>query len=243
MTMMRLSLIAVPIVLACGGPTKTTTTAQPQASAVASADAPRGPASPEQAALARTRAHTIATAAATWIGAHPEGVCPSVDVLKADRTLDAMADDKDTWGRPFAVSCTETDVMVSSAGADGVSKSADDVLDKVAVAPPIASSGPPASRDVPFRTNDAGAFSRDAVVAQVDQKVGACRAKANDPSASGAVAFKIVVRADGTVKSVAGVRSKMQLKSAVMLACVLKELARAQFGTTGAQDDTSFEVP
>jgi hypothetical protein len=81
------------------------------------------------------------------------------------------------------------------------------------------------------------------LLALVDQKLGACRQKANDPSAAGVLALKLVIRADGTVKSVVAVRSKTQVKSATMLACALKELARAQFGTTGAADDTAIDVP
>ena len=236
---MRICFLCAVVGLVACGSTKSNTAPAPQATATG---AKATVVSPEGIARARTHAHAIAAAAGTWVAAHPEGVCPSVDVLKADRALDAMADDKDTWGKPFAIACSETEVTVSSAAGDGAT-TADDVVEKIAVASPVASSGPPASKDVPFKTNDAAAFGRDAAVAQVDQKIGVCRQKANDPSASGVVALKLVIRSDGTVKSVVAVRSKTQVKSATMLACVLKELARAQFGTTGADGDSAIEVP
>lgn len=236
-------MVAGSLLVACGS-TKSNTAPAPQAAAAGAngASSAKTVVSPEGIARARMHAHAIAAAAGTWILAHPEGVCPTVDLLKAERALDAMAEDKDTWGKPFAIACTETEVSVSSAAGDGAT-TADDVVEKIAVAPPAASSGPPASKDVPFKTNDAAAFGRDAVLAQVDQKIGACRQKANDPSASGAVALKLVIRSDGTVKSVVAVRSKTQAKSTAMLACALKELARAQFGTTGADGDTAIDVP
>jgi hypothetical protein len=54
--------------------------------------------------------------------------CPTVAELKKDKALAADAAEKDPWGQPYSITCTETDFKVRSAGPDGVAGNDDDVV-------------------------------------------------------------------------------------------------------------------
>lgn len=75
---------------------------------------------------ARTDASTIATAALRF--RVDQDRCPNdVDSLVADGYLDRARRASDPWDRTFRVTCEPDEVVVTSAGADGVFETEDDV--------------------------------------------------------------------------------------------------------------------
>jgi len=159
--------------------------------------------------ITRARAHVIEVAASDWRAEHAAGTCPTVADLKANRNLDALADDVDAWGHPLTIQCTATATTVVSAGPDGTASNADDVAPApLALSKPLPSSdGAPTPPPVSgaLMQGDPGAVAMTTFIdSQVRPKVNACIATAakNDPHVSGTVTGTIVVGSDGAVKKV-----------------------------------------
>jgi len=232
------------LLVACGGADKPTTQA-PKPGVTPSGE------SADPAAIDRTkaRAQKILEAAKKWLALHPEGVCPSVAQLKADGALEALADDNDAWGKPFAIACTDTEVHVTSVGPDGVARSADDHFEKASVPPPPVVSSPPQRTDLPPLPT----ASPDAVPpSPVELAMKGLRpalqrcynqALKQDPNLSAKLAMTIVIRPDGTVKSAKMTRGKSDIQNPQLAACILNAVSKTNFGPTGQKDDLTVEIP
>ncbi len=82
-----------------------------------------------QVASAKTGARVIRSAVSQWQLAENEyGTCPTVSQLVQDKQLDAGQETNDPWGQAYVIECTEDDVIVSSAGPDKQTGSADDIV-------------------------------------------------------------------------------------------------------------------
>jgi general secretion pathway protein G len=80
-----------------------------------------------QLKTATTAATTIRQAVQTWQSTNVSSECPTVSQLTEDKTLDPGTDTNDPWGQPFAISCVDDDVVVSSKGPDTKKGTADDI--------------------------------------------------------------------------------------------------------------------
>jgi general secretion pathway protein G len=76
-----------------------------------------------------TAVHNVRSAVFAYQLAGLDG-CPTVDQLRAERMLDRQASATDSWNHAFAIECAEGDVVVRSAGPDGVLGTDDDIPDK-----------------------------------------------------------------------------------------------------------------
>jgi general secretion pathway protein G len=78
---------------------------------------------------ATTTARTMRQAATMWrsLKGGP-GECPTVSKLIEDKEIDPSSTTTDPWGQPFAMSCTDDDVTVSSSGPDGKGGTKDDIV-------------------------------------------------------------------------------------------------------------------
>ena len=74
----------------------------------------------------RSDAGEIATAAATFHAEHSAG-CPTLSLLEEDGFLSRDTRADDAWGNRFHLRCDGDEIVVTSAGADGVPNNADDV--------------------------------------------------------------------------------------------------------------------
>ncbi len=82
-----------------------------------------------QISTAKTGARVIRSAVSQWQLAENEyATCPTVSQLVQDKQLDAGQETDDPWGQPYAIECTEDDVIVSSSGPDKQSGSEDDIV-------------------------------------------------------------------------------------------------------------------
>ena len=77
---------------------------------------------------ATTTARTLRQAATLWRSLKgAAGECPTVSRLIEDKEIDPASTTQDPWGQPFAVACTDDDVLVSSPGPDGKPGTKDDI--------------------------------------------------------------------------------------------------------------------
>ena len=74
----------------------------------------------------RSDASQIAAAAAAFRAEHSEG-CPTLSQLKEDGLLGRDTREDDAWGNRFRVHCEDDQIVVNSAGRDGVPNNADDI--------------------------------------------------------------------------------------------------------------------
>ena len=74
---------------------------------------------------AATRARIIRTAVQRWQATNNTMSCPTVGQLQTEGLLDPPLNDP--WGRPYALRCSDDEVRVSSAGADGARGTTDDI--------------------------------------------------------------------------------------------------------------------
>lgn len=116
------------------GPTVVTLAeASATASTAAPASAERGPdgPKPEDAAQVEStarRVEVLRMAAELWRATSAEEVCPTLDVLVRDRTIDAkLGSPADPWGSPYAIQCSDEGTSVRSAGPDRKLGTADDI--------------------------------------------------------------------------------------------------------------------
>ena len=177
--------------------------------------------------------------------AHPEGVCPTISLLKADRALDAMADENDAWGRPLQLSCTDSETEVRSAGADGASGTADDPLEKTASPAPVAIVGTPPRTDLPpgAAHPESVGFAPDAARSLIATHAVACANKGRAAgSALATFSLSIAIRPDGTVNTVHANRGKTTERDPSILGCILKNVAKQNFGSTGKDKDITLEL-
>jgi general secretion pathway protein G len=76
---------------------------------------------------ATTDSRTLQTIVECWLADHPNGGCPSIEQLKADKSLKADQDTNDPWGSPYTIVCNGNDVAVRSNGPDGKPGTPDDL--------------------------------------------------------------------------------------------------------------------
>jgi general secretion pathway protein G len=74
----------------------------------------------------RSDAGQIATAASSFRAEHAEG-CPTLSQLEEAGFLSRDTRADDAWGDRFRVRCEDDQIVVTSAGPDGVSNNADDI--------------------------------------------------------------------------------------------------------------------
>ncbi|HTA91963.1 MAG TPA: hypothetical protein VK745_20430 [Polyangiaceae bacterium] len=74
----------------------------------------------------RTDAGQIQAAAESFRAQHSDG-CPTLTELAEERFLSEDARQDDAWGNRFHVRCDDDQIVVSSAGPDGVLNTADDI--------------------------------------------------------------------------------------------------------------------
>ncbi len=80
-----------------------------------------------QKTTAETGARVIRQAVQSWQAANNEIACPTVSQLVQEKQIDPGANTSDPWGTPYALTCTEDDVTVISAGPDKKKGTADDI--------------------------------------------------------------------------------------------------------------------
>lgn len=76
---------------------------------------------------AETDCATIRGAVEAWHLSRPAASCPSVDELVDARILNRQARTNDPWGNDYRIECFDEEIIVSSAGRDGVFDTDDDV--------------------------------------------------------------------------------------------------------------------
>jgi hypothetical protein len=74
----------------------------------------------------RSDAGQIAAAAATFRAEHSDG-CPTLSLLEEDHFLSSDTRGDDAWGNRFHLRCDDDQIVVSSAGPDGIPNDADDI--------------------------------------------------------------------------------------------------------------------
>jgi hypothetical protein len=76
----------------------------------------------------RSSALELRSAAETWRSTHDNATCPSPEVLRDDRVIDAASRLLDGWDQPFRIVCSDDGITVMSAGADRRLGTADDIV-------------------------------------------------------------------------------------------------------------------
>ena len=74
----------------------------------------------------RADATIIQTAALSFRAQHTDG-CPTLTSLKEEQLLGRNAREDDAWGNRFRVTCEDSELAVTSSGADGKPNTADDI--------------------------------------------------------------------------------------------------------------------
>jgi hypothetical protein len=72
-------------------------------------------------------ARELRRAAEQWRGTHASDKCPTVEILRADKTVDPAGQLTDAWGTPFKIICEDDETRVMSAGPDQKEGTADDI--------------------------------------------------------------------------------------------------------------------
>jgi general secretion pathway protein G len=80
-----------------------------------------------QIKTALTGARTIRQAVQSWQLANNDTSCPTIEQLVQDKDLDSAANTKDPWNEPYAIQCTDDDVVVTSNGPDKKRGTKDDI--------------------------------------------------------------------------------------------------------------------
>jgi general secretion pathway protein G len=70
---------------------------------------------------------TIRQAVNTWKMDPENTSCPSVSQLIEEKILDKGTNTSDPWNQPYAIQCTEDDVVVTSSGPDKKKGTSDDI--------------------------------------------------------------------------------------------------------------------
>ncbi len=207
-----------------------------------------GSAPNHQLELTQRRARVIRSAVTDWRAQHIAGACPTVATLKADRNLDALADDLDAWGHEFIIRCTETETRISSLGPDGSHAGGDDI--EIEPAPAPLSKAPPAPAaahtapvgDAPVAQGAVAAAMDRVLRVQIDPRVRDCYAKilGRDPKPEERVEGTITVAADGTVKKASLSTAALQDK---LVKCVGEAIEKAKFEPASDGADRTVRYP
>lgn len=80
-----------------------------------------------QIKTAETGARVIRQATQSWQASNNETNCPTMSQLVQDKQLDPGANTNDPWGQPYAITCTDGDVSVTSMGPDKKKGTKDDI--------------------------------------------------------------------------------------------------------------------
>ncbi|HEX5658531.1 MAG TPA: prepilin-type N-terminal cleavage/methylation domain-containing protein [Polyangiales bacterium] len=81
-----------------------------------------------QVKVTLTAVQNVRSAAIAYhVAGHPE--CPTVEALREERMLDRQTASTDAWSHGFVIDCANDDVVVRSAGPDGIHGTDDDIPD------------------------------------------------------------------------------------------------------------------
>ena len=80
-----------------------------------------------QVTTAKTDAKTLVNVMESWRLNHSGTECPTIEALKADKSLKPDQNVNDPWGHPYEISCSADGDGVMSWGPDGKKGSEDDV--------------------------------------------------------------------------------------------------------------------
>jgi len=80
-----------------------------------------------QRSSAETGARVIRSAVQNWQRVNNEVSCPTVAQLVQEKHLDSASNTDDPWGEDYQLTCSDDDVVVSSAGPDKKKGTPDDV--------------------------------------------------------------------------------------------------------------------
>jgi hypothetical protein len=78
--------------------------------------------------VAKTALSTIRSATMLYLSAHPEGGCPTVSQLKAERFLDPSFSEWDPWGKTWTLRCDDHGIVGVSSGPDRRLGTQDDIV-------------------------------------------------------------------------------------------------------------------
>jgi general secretion pathway protein G len=80
-----------------------------------------------QISSAETGARVIRTAVQNWQAANNESSCPTISQLVQEKHLDPGQNTNDSWGQPYQLSCSDDEVVITSAGPDKKKGTKDDI--------------------------------------------------------------------------------------------------------------------
>lgn len=70
--------------------------------------------------VAETSARALRSVAEVWRSEHPDGACPTPEVLLRDHAIDPASKLTDPWDGPFTITCEPDETTVTSRGPDHV---------------------------------------------------------------------------------------------------------------------------
>jgi general secretion pathway protein G len=77
---------------------------------------------------AKDGARIIRQAASNWLATNNETSCPTVSQLIQDKLLDPGQNTGDPWAQPYAITCSDDAVTVTSGGPDKKKGTKDDIV-------------------------------------------------------------------------------------------------------------------
>jgi general secretion pathway protein G len=80
-----------------------------------------------QKKTAETGARVIRSAIQDWQRVNNESTCPTMSQLVQEKHIDSAANTDDPWGQAYVLTCTDDEVIVTSAGPDKKKGTADDI--------------------------------------------------------------------------------------------------------------------
>ncbi len=80
-----------------------------------------------QIKTAETGARTIRQAIQSWQATSNETTCPTISQLVQEKQIDSATNTNDPWGQPYTLTCTDDEVIVTSAGPDKKKGTKDDI--------------------------------------------------------------------------------------------------------------------
>jgi len=80
-----------------------------------------------QIKTAETGARTIRQAIQSWQATSNETTCPTMSQLVQEKQIDSATNTNDPWGQPYTLTCTDDEIIVTSAGPDKKNGTKDDI--------------------------------------------------------------------------------------------------------------------
>ncbi len=76
---------------------------------------------------AETAATSLRQIVGMWQASHATAECPSISQLAQDKVVDGASRTDDPWGRPYKITCEDSEVKVTSSGPDRKDNTDDDI--------------------------------------------------------------------------------------------------------------------